>query len=48
MRQRKQVLERAKQKHTSRWSRDTRNWDLPQEVSLNRPRFKEVGCESAA
>lgn len=48
MEQREQVLEQAREKHSARWSRETRNWELPYEVCLNRPRQKKVGCAPAA
>ena len=32
---RKEVYEKAKSKHPARWSRNTRNWELPEYVSLN-------------
>lgn len=35
---RKEVYAIAKARHPERWSRDTRNWDLPEEVWLNPPR----------
>ena len=35
MKNRHQVYEMAKQKNPSRWARHTRNWVLPQSVSLN-------------
>lgn len=35
MKKRHQVYEEAKQKNPSRWSRHTRNWELPKMVSLN-------------
>lgn len=39
---RKEVYEIAKAKHPERWSRDTRNWDLTEEVWLNPPREKNT------
>ncbi len=39
---RKEVYEIAKAKHPKRWSRDTRNWDLPEEVWLNPPKEKNT------
>ncbi len=42
MARRKEVYEAAKAKHPERWSRDTRNWDLPEEVWLNPPREKNT------
>ncbi len=39
---RKEVYAIAKAGHPERWSRDTRNWDLPEEVWLNPPRAENT------
>jgi len=33
--ERTEIYEAAKNKHPERWSCQTRNWELPQEVHLN-------------
>ena len=35
MKNRIKVYEMAKSKHPERWSKNTRNWSLPEYVSLN-------------
>jgi hypothetical protein len=35
MRKRKEIYEKAKRKHPERWSKNIRNWVLPEYVSLN-------------
>lgn len=45
MAQRHQVYQMAKAKHPERWSRDTRDWSLPSEVTLNANRKKSVRPE---
>ena len=42
MASRKKIYEAAKAKHPERWSRDTRNWNLPTEVWLNPPADKNT------
>ena len=41
----KEVYQRAKERHPNRWSSNTRNWDLPEEVHLN-PERNTVKVES--
>jgi putative transposase len=41
---RKRVYARAKENHPERWSRETRNWDLPKYVSLNPIKEEELAC----
>ena len=47
MEKRREVLKQAKDKHGERWSRSTRNWDLPEEVFLNSPKCKTEGSSTA-
>lgn len=35
MEKRKETYEKAKAKHLERWSKNIRNWSLPEYVSLN-------------
>jgi putative transposase len=35
MKKRKETYKKAKAKHPERWSKGTRNWTLPEYVSLN-------------
>lgn len=41
MERRRKTLEKAKEKHGTRWSGSTRNWDLPEQVYLNPFKSKE-------
>lgn len=45
---RRNVLEQAKANHPERWSRNTRNWDLPEVVELNPPKGKTKNKDRAA
>jgi putative transposase len=45
MKNRHQVYEVAKQKNPSRWARHTRNWVLPQSVSLNPNKKKDYSLD---
>lgn len=42
MKKRAETYRRAKEKHPERWSKDTRNWSLPDYVSLNPVNEEEV------
>ncbi len=35
MKKRKETYEKARAKHPERWAKNTRNWTLPEYVSLN-------------
>lgn len=48
LQRRKQVYEAAKERHPERWSGNTRDWDLAQEVWLNPERAKAVNLREAA
>ncbi|WP_425448429.1 hypothetical protein [Dethiothermospora halolimnae] len=37
-----ETYEKAKEKHPERWSKNTRNWTLPEYVALNPIKEKEI------
>jgi putative transposase len=45
---RKEVYEKAKQRHPQRWSRDTRNWERPGSMWLNSPQKTAILSKEAA